>query len=139
MIQVLRFLPAAIIISISCLLSSMPTIEQMPSFWNADKLVHLICFGGLAFWLAYGLYAPAWRASHGRALWLWLVPVVTVAVYGGLDEIHQSFTPGRNCSWLDWMADVLGAMLGSYVHLILATRLGALSRWWSKFAGVEVK
>jgi VanZ family protein len=35
------------------------------------------------------------------------------AVYGIVDEIHQYFVPGRDCSPWDWVADALGAAAGA--------------------------
>ncbi len=134
--QILRFVPAAAIIATSCYLSSLSRIEEMPSFWNADKLVHVICFAGLAFWMAFGCSRPAWRVSRGSRIWLWVTPVILVALYGCIDEIHQSFTPGRSCTFDDWCADVIGAMIGSYVHFLLVSSECALSAWWRKFAGL---
>ena len=37
-----------------------------------------------------------------------------------VDEGHQSCTPGRDCSLLDWGADVCGACLGSWAYGIVA-------------------
>lgn len=133
-VQILRCLPALAILVTSCVLSSLPTIEAMPGFWNADKLVHIVCFGGLAFWVAFGMSRPVVRWRGGlNGLWLWVLPVLFVAAYGAIDEFHQSFTPGRSCSALDWCADVAGAMLGSWVHLVV------LKAWrgWRRFGGVE--
>jgi len=31
--------------------------------------------------------------------------------YAALDEIHQLFVPGRNCSTIDFVMDVLGLMI----------------------------
>ncbi len=109
---------------------------MMPSFWNADKLVHLICFGGLTFWVAFGCSGLVCAKSWGNRLWLWLIPVIVVAVYGGLDEFHQSFTPGRSCSVFDWLADVAGASLGSLAHLLVVCSGCAFSAWWRRLAGV---
>ena len=50
----LKWIPSFIIFAISFYLSSQSTIEQMPTFSYADKIVHFICFGGLAFWVAFG-------------------------------------------------------------------------------------
>lgn len=113
-IRIARWIPAAAIMGVSIVLSSMPTIEQMPQFWNADKLVHLICFGGLSFWVAFG----ANGAGRNR-LWRWLIPVIITSAYGICDEIHQSFTPGRNCSVLDWVADTCGGALGSWAYMVV--------------------
>lgn len=134
MLQILRCIPALAILITSCVLSSRPTIEMMPGFWNADKLVHIVCFGGLAFWVAFGMAHPVCQWRKGlNGLWLWVLPVAFVAVYGAIDEFHQSFTPGRSCSALDWCADVVGACLGSYAHLLILK----VWRGWRRFAGVE--
>lgn len=112
MLRIARWIPAAIIVGISCSLSAMPTIEQMPSFFNADKVVHIICFGGLAFWIAFG------TNGAGCNKWMkWAIPVILTSAYGLFDEIHQSYTPGRTCSVYDWVADVIGACLGSIAYI----------------------
>jgi VanZ family protein len=46
------------------------------------------------------------------------------AGYGALDEWHQSFVPGRDANLGDWMADVVGVMLG----LMLFARFHSSSR-----------
>lgn len=97
----------------------MPTVEMMPRFWNADKVVHTICYGGLAFCVALGYGGGGQRGL--RAL---IVPIALTAAYGMIDEIHQSFTPGRSCSLLDWVADVFGAALGSLAYLLAARLVG---------------
>lgn len=116
-----RWLPAIAITLTSIILSSMPTIRQMPTFWNADKLVHLVCFGGLAFWVAFATD----NADRGN-LYRWLIPVIITSLYGACDEIHQSFTPGRSCSVFDWLADTIGAMLGSWAYPLTTTLLRKL-------------
>ena len=117
-IKFAKWLPAIFITACSCYLSSQPTIEHMPDFWNADKLVHLVCFGGLAFWVAFGV------GTNLPAKWRILLPVLLTSLYGFIDEIHQSFTPGRSCSVWDWCADTLGAIIGSIVFFKLSNFLG---------------
>ena len=46
--------------------------------------------------------------------------ILIVSGYGIIDEIHQSFVPGRFPSFFDWTADTLGAILGGLLCLILA-------------------
>ena len=75
----LRWVPAFAIVCVSWHLSSLPRIEMMPSFWNADKLVHTVCFAGLAFWAAFGAKAHALRSS-------W-IPALLVSAYGIIDEV----------------------------------------------------
>lgn len=68
------------------------------SMW--DKLQHLLAFVGLAAlaWLAF----PACRREGLLGLLL---------AYGLLTEVGQAFIPSRSFSWLDWLADSLGAAL----------------------------
>ena len=66
-----------------------------------DKVLHLILFAsvGTLLWIAAG-------ARH--------IPMVIVlaVMLGLLDEIMQSFNPGRSADWTDLLADTLGAGLG---------------------------
>ena len=105
----LCWLPALFIFGCSWYLSSQETIEQMPDFWNADKLVHCVCFAGLTFWVAFGV------GTKLPVKWRIAIPIIIVSLYGVIDEIHQSFTPGRETSVLDWCADTTGAIIGSVV------------------------
>ena len=109
----LKWLPALLIFMISFYLSSQPTIPQIPSFPFADKIVHFICFGGLAFWVAFGCNLT------GKSKKEIILPTIIVSLYGILDEIHQSFTPGRSSTVSDWIADTIGAILGSVAFFLL--------------------
>lgn len=79
-----------------------------------DKVAHASSYGALALFLD-----RAWRRTrhelplHRRHLWVFLA----VALFGVSDEWHQSFVPGRDCSTLDWLADMIGAKLGLVVSV----------------------
>ena len=109
--KILKWIPAFFIMGVSWYLSSKSLIGYMPKFFGADKLVHLVCFAGLAFWVAFGFnlkkYSQFWISS------------VFVSVYGIIDEIHQSFTPGRSVSFFDWCCDSIGAVLGSLIFVFV--------------------
>ncbi len=80
-------------------LSSRPGNEVgLPAPW--DKLAHFLAYALLGFLLAWGLGKR--RTAFGLA-----------ALYGLLDEFHQRFTPGREVSLGDFLADALGAALGA--------------------------
>lgn len=81
-----------------------------------DKAIHMGAFGVLAFLLALG----AGRRLERHAVWL--IPL-SIAVLGGLDEFHQSFSPGRSVSAGDVAADFLGA-LAATIAWWLARRQG---------------
>ena len=63
------------------------------------------------------LSAYLYRRAPDRPHWRVLIPVavLVIGLIGGLDEWHQSFTPGRSGNDLsDLLADVLGAAAGAF-------------------------
>jgi VanZ family protein len=51
---------------------------------------------------------PDWKAILSTT-------ILAIALIGGLDEYHQTFTPGRSGNDpYDWLADVLGAAAGAF-------------------------
>ncbi|MGC8876262.1 VanZ family protein [Thermus sp.] len=70
----------------------------LPHPW--DKLAHF---------LAYALLGALWRRGLSRFALAFLLS----ALYGVVDEWHQSFVPGREAFGLDLVADFLGAYLGA--------------------------
>ena len=96
--------------------------------WLRDIIAHAVLYaalGGLAL-----LTLWAWIAGARRRL-LWMgVAVLSGLLYGVLDEVHQSFVPGRESSPLDVFVDTLGAVLG-----VLAVRGLAQPAWrWARLA-----
>jgi VanZ family protein len=77
-----------------------------PDFELADKMWHMIAFGGLA-----GLLSRAF-VYFGRPGLLAAREASLVAVtLGGLLEVLQSFTHYRSADWADLLADALGVAL----------------------------
>ena len=72
-----------------------------PSF--TDKVLHALAWMVLAGLLAMG----ARRHRFGL-----LIAFTIAALYGVVDETHQSYVPGRDSSWGDLVADAVGALLG---------------------------
>ena len=85
-----------------------------PDFVMKDKLAHfgeyfilgLLLFGGIG-----------WTASRSRiATFLFLFAVgVSVAA---MDELLQSYIPGRHMSLLDWLADAAGIATGVAIGVL---------------------
>lgn len=86
------------------------------TFEHIDKLEHTAYFagGGLCFLL--GLRLAGFARKTSTAI---VVTVLFCSLVGGLDEWHQTFTPGRSGGdvW-DWLADTLGGFIGAYAALI---------------------
>jgi VanZ family protein len=101
----------------------MPPVHLPTRVPYNDKLAHFTAYAGLAFWLTLALYLL--RPFR----WRWpLVAVVIAAVYGMLDEFTQSFV-GRDMDVKDWVADVLGALVGAVAGLIGFLLLRSIRRW----------
>jgi VanZ family protein len=103
------FLPAAIVwaIVIFCL-SQIPGVDVPRLVFNTDKLLHAIVYGILGFLTLGSMKTTA----EGYRLFQIFLAVVLVVIYGGLDEFHQHFIPGRTADIHDLMADAVGGMLG---------------------------
>lgn len=83
--------------------------QQVP----VDKLVHVGLYAVMAALWLWALDAVASRRS-GRPWLAWLMPVA----FGALDELHQSYVPGRSADARDLVADAVGATL-------------VLGLWWA--------
>ena len=87
--------------------------EQLPSFLIedvSDKVLHAVEYGILAV-LCYRAFR--WAAGPAVARQAVVLAIVAASVYGVTDEAHQFFVPFRESSWLDWLADTIGAVIGA--------------------------
>lgn len=103
-------------------LSSLPHPEQaLPSFLQvfSDKILHAVEYallGGLSY-RAFRWGTTA--ALAGQALWL---AIAAASLYGISDEVHQAYVPFRESSWIDWIADTVGAAMGAVAAGRLLTK-----------------
>lgn len=74
--------------------------------------MHVVAYGCLAasVWLAW-TRAPITAHQTFRSCGAWLV----ASLYGVVDELHQSYVPGRVCSVADLASDAIGAALAVVV------------------------
>lgn len=104
----LRWLPAlALMAAIFTASNDVQVTAMMPAFAHADKAAHLAAYAVLASLYLFAL-SPVMRS---RPFLMGLLAVILTASYGAADELHQSFVPGRDCSFADWVADVVGGSL----------------------------
>jgi len=77
---------------------------------SKDKIAHFLVFGLLATSLLRmtPLRNQGWRGVACAA--------IITSIYGGCDELRQSFTPGRSVEIADWLADTLGAITASLLY-----------------------
>lgn len=81
-----------------------------------DKVLHTIEYGALGLLLC--------RSFAGEGLSLALAAfcaLFATSLYGGSDEWHQLFTPGRTSDIHDWLADTTGGLVGVVSYLLLST------------------
>ncbi len=97
-----------------------------PAVQHVDKIQHFGYFfggGGL-------LTAALFRLKPDQPAWekIILTVVILLACVGWLDEWHQTFTPGRSGNDVyDWLADVLGALVGALTFKAVHHRLKWIS------------
>ncbi|HRY60779.1 MAG TPA: VanZ family protein [Candidatus Fermentibacter sp.] len=102
------------------ILSSDPAPDYIPPlFPYQDKLMHFVEFAALGF--AISLNRDLFRRSDGAAL-------ASGVLWAGLDEIHQSFVPGRDCSTGDFLADCAGLAAGFAAGALGSARAGRRRR-----------
>ncbi|MDR0760827.1 MAG: VanZ family protein [Treponema sp.] len=106
---IIRF-PALIIAGGIWFLSSQSTLPRPKGILGFDKLQHLVAYLALAAAMGGWISSAFWQSRRFLAFF---VVVVLASVYGVMDEIHQYFTPGRDCNVWDWVADTLGAVFGA--------------------------
>ena len=97
------------------ILSSFSTVPNVKGPLGIDKIAHFIEFGILGFILVhfFRLYLP----YRKRIIYI-ILAVLGASFYGGLDEFHQYFIPGRDCSPLDFSADLIGSLFGAFFVFI---------------------
>ncbi len=104
------------IIVVGCILylsfASPSTFTGIPTFDNEDKLVHILMYLGFSFILTFE-FNYATKKTKANSLIFISVCLVFPVLLGGLVEILQPmyFAP-RTASWLDWLADTIGVLIG---------------------------
>lgn len=94
--------------------SSIPSLRAPgPDFASKDKIAHVVEYIVLGVFLFKGV---GWSVSRSRGATFGFLLAVCVSV-AAMDEIYQSFIPGRQMSILDWTADALGAAIGTGVYV----------------------
>lgn len=77
-----------------------------------DKLLHAVEF------MIFGiLVTRVFVFKMAQRVKIFLIAFLIAGIFGALDETYQILIPGRESSYADWVADLVGAALGSLVYL----------------------
>ena len=104
-----RWLAVALYCMAIFIQSESPATPDLPAWPGTDKVLHFAAYAllGVLFFRAY--QTTALNRNPAR---LAAASILSTALYGLSDEIHQSFVPWRNADSLDLAADILGAVMG---------------------------
>lgn len=120
------WLPVLVYLTVIFSLSAQPNLQTPMPFHNADKMWHLLEYGGFGLLLGRALRA----GLRGRVA---LAVVGATLAIGSLtaaaDETFQRSIPGRESSALDWAADTIGVALAQGLILWLAREPRREARW----------
>jgi len=93
--------------------------HSVPNTGVSDKILHFSAYGILTVLLCFTIH------FQEKIKWLskkpFLYTISIVMAYAILDEIHQSFIPGRSTELLDLLADFLGSLLGLLIVFLIKT------------------
>lgn len=115
--QILNWIPAlavAALIFVTSHQSRPPGIELTDVI--PDWVLHIAAYGVLGLCMVWGSTQGLSRRLSGRAA---LFVIGAATLYGLGDEWHQSFIAGRTASWVDWLADALGAAAFTLAWLLI--------------------
>ena len=106
----LVYTPLVVYWIILFVLTTTPTDVIPHLFRKQDKLEHLVAYFLLAVLLSLAMHFQKRNKSFSEhAL---LITLILILTYGAIDELHQTFIPGRFADIIDWMADATGGCLG---------------------------
>ncbi|MBR1548154.1 MAG: VanZ family protein [Prevotella sp.] len=101
------------------LLSFVPLFEDTPlnDINFIDKWTHFVMYGGTTSVVWWEYLRSHSRIDYRRLL---TVTIVAMVVLGGVIELLQAYcTTTRSGEWADFLADVVGVLLGNGIGLIL--------------------
>jgi VanZ family protein len=115
----IRFQLPALLWAVTIFIASSIPAYSIPNFaiFSQDKLLHFLVYFIFTSLVYIALIHQSRFPALSQRPLLWSIFIA--AIYGALDEFHQSFT-GRNADVLDLLADVAGAMF--LVAIVLVVR-----------------
>ncbi len=121
----LIYIPLAVYWTLLLVGTSLPA-DSVPGFGIGDKLLHFFAYFVLTVLLSLTLLMQ--NKYHFLKEKYILFSIIIASVYGLLDEIHQSYIPGRSNDILDWIADTLGAITAVLLLDFMMRKMGYFKR-----------
>lgn len=100
-------------------LSAQSDLASVSPIAVPDKIGHLLEYAGFGFLLMRILRYLEPQAEMVKHL-IWVLSVALL--YGLSDELHQSYVPNREFSWMDLVADGAGGYFGARLWMMLMER-----------------
>ena len=101
----------AMIFFISSLSDPVPV--SPPDIIFLDKIAHLFEYAIFGILIFRALYP---YASLKKSF---VTTIIIASLYGMTDEVHQYFVEMRDADVMDWFADTMGGLIGSYIGLTI--------------------
>ena len=119
------WLPVLIYCSIIYLQSAYPPLKSVPHLPYFDKALHFSAYTLLSI-----LFFRAYRTTrfNTRIKTVMVFSILSSALYGVSDEIHQHFVPYRHADFLDVLADIIGSISGAYFYQFILSKLSVSNR-----------
>jgi VanZ family protein len=116
-----RFLLLVAYVTLIFVGSSIPRLAPPgPEFFLKDKIAHFVEYFVLGVLLFRSIGSEVGRVRWAAFGFMFVV----AATVGALDEIYQSFIPGRDMNIGDWFSDMAGAAVG--IGLLVLTRSSSI-------------
>lgn len=112
----------SIIIMIICGLpgSYFPHVRNFWEWFGPDKLIHTLMFAILSFSIIFGYREEYCQREKPYRIKLQLITLLISAAYGAITEMMQAYIfKGRYGSAYDFLADVIGCVLGILIFKII--------------------
>lgn len=94
--------------------SAIPNLHAPLEKFDADKLWHLGKYVLLGSLVARAIRNTKIDLPNTFILYS---AFLFVSFYAASDEFHQFFVAGRTADWKDWLADIVGGSLGTWIYL----------------------
>jgi VanZ family protein len=108
---------------IYCLLifiqSSYPSAADARQSPHADKLLHFLAYALLSVLFFRAFETGPFREDTDTVM---ILAMVSAALYGISDEIHQYYVPSRDADLMDILANILGSIYGAFFYHLFVVR-----------------